>query len=389
MPSLSTALKVAGVALLATGTLLGAGVAAGVLGVPSAGLVDRGDWATVTDDRITIRSTYYVHNPNPVGLSSNGTEIEFALRLNGVSLANGTKRGIAVESGNQTGNVTTTLRQQRIPEWFRRHVADGERSVAAVSVNASVPIFGHRFEGSTPPIERNVSTNVSGAVASSVAQYEGEYPTGVPVIEVRDTAVAWGNVTEDETPLAVTFVVHNPNPTVLPVPAFAGDLEGNDVTLAKWNASEVQMTEAPDDGTIGPGETERITFTANLRNENLDEWLTSHVRRVEYTDITMTGALAVTYQGATYTIPSEGGLRCRSHVQTTILVDNRTAETDTDGCEPATGDVGQRARSGSTSDGSGDDSDGSTPTPTPAGTDTSGSSSGATATPTDDTLLDV
>lgn len=407
-------LKLVGLALTVSSVAVAGGVAAGVLGVPSAGLVDRGDWGTVTDDRIEVETTYWVDNPNPVGLSSNGTEIDYELALNDVVLANGTKRGVAVPRGNATGNVTTTIDQGAIPAWFRSHVRDGERSAVAVGLDASVPVAGQTFRASAPTITRNVSTNVTGSMAASLARYEGNHPAGVPVVEVRDTEVTWGEVTESETPIRATFVVHNPNPTVLPVPAFAGELSGNGVKLADWNASEVQVTEAPDDGTIGPGETERITFEAEMRNERLDEWFTSHVREGERTNLTITGALAFSHEGATYTIPRDGGVRCHAYFQTGIFVDGQSSDPAFQECEPAPPGVAEDAREGARSfadgsgwsdgsggsdgDGSGDDGSGGdggllgggsgdgTTTPTASGGATSSdgtTASEGTATPTD------
>ncbi|MFB6088117.1 MAG: hypothetical protein ABEJ85_06310, partial [Haloarculaceae archaeon] len=51
----------------------------GIIGVPSTGLVDRGDWGTVTDDRTEIVTTLWVKNPNPVGIALGRDTVERSL----------------------------------------------------------------------------------------------------------------------------------------------------------------------------------------------------------------------------------------------------------------------------------------------------------------------
>ena len=68
-PLVSTWPRRIGVGVVALVAVLALLYLTGVLGAPSAGLEDRGDWGEVTDERTEIVTTLWVRNPNPIGVS--------------------------------------------------------------------------------------------------------------------------------------------------------------------------------------------------------------------------------------------------------------------------------------------------------------------------------
>lgn len=326
--------SVAAVLLMILLVVVGGAYATGILAPPTAGMEDRGDWGNVSDNRIEIVTTYWIRNPNPVAIDTQRTELVYRLSLNDIPIATGGKSGFAIPKGKSTGTVRSFLLKERLPRWWVTHVRNSETSQLRVQTGVNVPI-GPFTQSINTDYQSTVNTNISGAVASSLSNYEGQYPSDTPpVVVIEDTSVQWGTITQERTPLLITFTVRNPNPAPLPTPAFAGNLSMNGIEMARWQANEVEVRNAPEDGTIPPQSTEKITFVARINNKKIDEWFTSHVQQSEYTRIVFTGSLAITYRHQTYTIPEPAGLRCTAQMQTAIFVDGQSSSFAFDGCEP-------------------------------------------------------
>jgi len=96
------------VALLVLGGSVGGAFALGVVGTPSVvGVENR--FGEVTNETTTIDSDLTVNNPNPVGVSLGGVTIDYGVSMNDVSMANGTKEGVSVGTGNTSVPFTTEL----------------------------------------------------------------------------------------------------------------------------------------------------------------------------------------------------------------------------------------------------------------------------------------
>jgi LEA14-like dessication related protein len=323
---------------LALAVALGALVAAGVLGLPDAGLEDNA-WGTVSDDEIEVITTVWIDNPNP-GVALEGTTVDYVLRMNDVELATGTAADVRVPSGNSTTELRTDLQYRRLPAWWASHVRNGEVSDLRVDTTAHVdagPLSGS--PSGTYADEK--TTDLEPMIESALAEHEGEHslsPVGTatgtlePTVEIRDTDAAWGTVTENRTELRLTFEVHNPNAYPLPTPVLAGEMVFNDVPVAEWEATELELRDGAYDATIPPGESREITFVADLDNDDVAAWFATHADNDEVTDAEVRAQLAMRIGGETRTLPpGEEAISCEYELRTDVFVD-QPAGIDRNGC---------------------------------------------------------
>ncbi|MHC3436857.1 LEA/WHy family protein [Natrialbaceae archaeon A-gly3] len=346
--------------VLAVAVLSGVGLgglyATGTIGVPDAGLEDNA-WGEVDDERIEVVTTVWIDNPNPV--SVDGVDVDYAIAMNEVSLADGVARQVSVASGNTTTELRTDLYYENLPAWWASHVGNDE--VSDLRVDAQVHAEAGPLSGS-PSVshDEEIETDLEVLIEDSLAETEGEYhlsPVSVgadtvePTVVIEDTDAAWGAVDDERTELYLTYHVHNPNPYPLPTPAFTGDLEFNDRHVAAWDAHEVELLRGAYDTHILPGETREITFVAEMDNGDVVAWFATHVDNDELSDAEMTSQLAMSINGQTVTLPPEGeAFRCSYDMQTSIFVDQDAGLSDQT-CDPvpwATPDEGDFEELGAT-----------------------------------------
>lgn len=309
----------------------------GVIQEPTFGVEDRGDWGQVTEKQANIITTLWIDNPNPVGIDVGGVRATYTLRMNGIRLATGEKQGLSVPPDNSTVQITTTLLQQNIPQWWTTHLKQGETSQLQVNANAYISVGPLTASPPVPTHTDTIKTNITGMTEGALNEMEGRYEgpkigvargpvnkTHQPEVVVNETQVEWGEVTPQESPLIVTVTVHNPNDYPLPTPAFTGNVTMNGIETAQWKANEVEVRNAPQDGKLDPHETRNLTFIARIQTQTIDEWLTSHIQRHEQTEFVVNAHLAVTYNDVTFAIPQSGGLHCRANMTTAILVDDQS-----------------------------------------------------------------
>lgn len=304
-------------------------VAIGVLGTPSIQSMSN-EWGEVDDDRVEVLTELEVDNPNPIGLGYAVSSVNYTVYMNDVGLATGGTREVDLPSGVGTLELSTDVRADRIPPWWVSHLRNDE--VSDLEIDATIganlgPI------SSSPSITHTdtVETDVISTLDAGLASIEGEHrspPIGIdpitiePAVEVTDTDAAWGEVTAEQTELQLAFTVHNPNVYPIPTPAFAGNLEFNDVDMGEWTAEEVVLTDPDRDATIPPGETRELTFAVAIDNARIGDWFPTHVDRGEETAVRMAGQLAFVIDGYTITVPPEGSaFTCSFDLKTAILVD--------------------------------------------------------------------
>ncbi|PSP42996.1 Water stress and hypersensitive response domain-containing protein [Halobacteriales archaeon QH_2_66_30] len=303
----------------------------GIIGVPDAGVEDN-SWGEVDDERIEILTTVWIDNPNPFGIGGD-SDVEYEVELAGIHIAEGGATGVGVPSGRGTQTFTTDLRYQQIPPWWSSHLNDGEVSDAVVNATAHTSV-GPLSGSPSGTFEREVDTDIEGALDEGFSQFEGTYsgtstdvraPDGTaiePTVEVENVTTRWGEVTENETEILVTARIHNPNAYPIPTPAFTGNLAFNDIPVADWEAGEVELLEAQEGALIPGGETEQRTFLVVMDNGNLPPWFASHVENEEYTRVAVSGQLAMEISGSEVRIPREGeGITCEFDLTTSIFVD--------------------------------------------------------------------
>lgn len=319
------------IGIVALVALIAVLVVLGVLGVPGAELEDN-SWGEVDEERIEVITTITVDNPNPFGIGDDA-DVEYTVSLEDIQLAEGSGEDVGIDSGESQLEFRTDIRYQRIPAWWSAHLNNDE--VSALAVDATVHTSVGPFSGSpSGTYEDEVDTDIEGALDEGFSEFEGEYsaansgvraPDGTavePTVEIENATTEWGEVTENRTEILLTLSIHNPNAYPIPTPGFTGKLAMNNITMADWDAGDVEVRNASDDATIPPGETEERVLVVVMDNQNVPPWFASHVEAEEYSFVEITGKLAFSVSGSTVEIPREGdGVRCTFDLHTSIFVE--------------------------------------------------------------------
>lgn len=357
------------VALLVLGGSVGGAFALGVVGAPSVvGVENR--FGEVTNETTTIDSALTVNNPNPIGVSLGGVTIDYDISMNDVSMANGTKEGVSVGTGNTSVPFTTELDNSKIPAWWVSHVRNGEHTDLQVDAAATSSLAGQRY---STQVSRDVNTSVIEAFRTDESKPLNASSPVVsdPVLILERTEAEWGTVNEERTEVEMTLHLRNPKPYPIPVSEIGYDIHMNNITMGSGEAARTT--------TIAPGETVAVEATTVIRTGKLDEWWVSHLRQNQVTDLRMPFYLVID-------LSNGGGGEQRIELDSY----ERTIETDIFGTKPADGSTDAEANGSNDNSESNDDTATGTPTGTGTSdehadggsTDTATASSTPTATPT-------
>ncbi|WP_313694680.1 LEA type 2 family protein [Halorarum halobium] len=365
-PTAATAKAIAAVLVVLVGSVGGA-FALGLVGAPSVvGVENR--FGAVTESTSQIETELTVHNPNPVGVQLGGMTIDYSVRMNEVLMAQGTKEGVAVETGNSTLPFRTGMNNSQIPAWWVSHVSNDEHTTLRVDASVHSSLLGRTF--GAPKVTREVNTSVISAFRTEEARPIEADAAAVtnPVMVLNRTEASWGTVDEETTEIRMTLHLYNPKPYPVTLSSLGYDITMNDIGVGEGEAGRTT--------TIPPGETVPVRATTHIDTGTLDEWWVSHLERNQVTDLRMELFL-------TFDLSAAGAGERRIELDEF----NRTVETDLFGTKNASDGSGGAGEDGSGSSGDGDDGGGSDApgTETSTGTATatpSGGESTATATPT-------
>ncbi|MCU4799858.1 LEA type 2 family protein [Halobacteria archaeon HArc-gm2] len=253
-----------------------AGAATGILGAPSVAGIEN-HFGDVNETTTDVHTDIVVDNPNPVGVQLGGTTVDYAVEMNGITMATGTKAGVGVETGNSTVDVTSRLHNDRIPAWWVSHLQNGESTALTVDADVHSSMVGQSF--GAPSVEREIETDISSSFDSTETQpIDANQPlVSDPVLYLNETEGEWGEVTEEETPIVMAFTLYNPKDYPISASAIGYDVTMNDLAVGEGSTDSAV--------TIPPGETRTIEATTVIDNGLLDEWWVSHLERNQVTDL--------------------------------------------------------------------------------------------------------
>ena len=273
---LGSKLRIVGVAVLLLGASVGGAFALGVFGTPAVTGVDN-EFAGVNETQTTIQSDLRVQNPNPIGANLGGLTVDYAVDMNGIRMAEGTKAGVDVARGNSTLPFTTYMANDRIPEWWVSHVSNGEQTTLTVDASVHSSTVGQSF--GAPKVERSIETDMLSQFNSTETRpVNASQPlVSDPVLYVNETSAQWGAVNESATPLNLDFRVYNPKSYPVGVSEVGYEITMNDVAVGEGTTEQGY--------TVGPESTETVETTTLIDNAKLDEWWVTHLERDQVTDL--------------------------------------------------------------------------------------------------------
>ncbi|MFD1599448.1 LEA type 2 family protein [Halobellus rarus] len=358
--------------LVAAGLLGGGAFAAGVLGVPSVAGVEN-SFGPVDENTTVVETDLTVSNPNPIGVSLGGVTVDYDVLLNDVSLANGSKEGVAVGAGNSTLGFTTAADNERIPPWWVSHVRNGEETTVTVDTSVTSETVGRTVD--PPNVTRQIETDLLSQFNSTETRpIDADQPlVSDPVLYVNETSARWGEVTESRTAMELTFVVYNPKPYPIAVSELGYDVTMNDVAVGE-GATESEYV-------VPPKSTATVEATAYIRNERLDDWWVTHLERNQVTDLRIDFSARLDLAETTVSVPLDP-LTYTTTIETDIFGTKPTdgaGSGDGDGAGDRDGSADADASDGEASD----DTDSETATGPPADGETQTSTTAPTETETD------
>ncbi|MFC7177422.1 hypothetical protein [Halosegnis marinus] len=275
MVTRGTALKVGAVLLL----LVGAGVGAYLYQLgsdfqqPTVESVES-EFGAVEGDTTEIRTRLVLDNPNDQSIPG-AARLGFAVTMNGVPVADGSKGGVGLRPGRNELNVTVPLRNEQIPAWWVTHVNNDERTELVTAPSVSLP--GLPVSVDLPNRTRTIETDLLGAVTS-----EGERTVAVgntSVMTVSNQRASWGEATAEETPLEVRTDIENVHDYPVRLDGTAYTIEMNGVVVGNGTTD--------DSFVLQPGESG--TFAANpvIDTPRMADWWASHVAANETTRLSV------------------------------------------------------------------------------------------------------
>jgi LEA14-like dessication related protein len=268
-------LKYLVVALVALAALVAVGFLLGVFGIPELTSIDN-EFGDVNESTTEIRTNVSVDNPNPIGLSLGGLRIDYTIGMNDVAMANGTKQGLSIGTGNSTLGFRTYLDNGKIPNWWYRHVDRGERTSVVVDADVSHSAFGSTSFQQTETIETDILSAID---STETREINADRPlVDDPILYLNETTGSFGDdVTPQRTPIGLDFTVYNPKVYPYAITEIGYTIEMNNVTVGNGSSGGDQV--------LAPRETSTIEANTAIRNQRLDRWWVTHLQNDEVTDL--------------------------------------------------------------------------------------------------------
>ena len=274
---LGSQLKLVVTALGLVTASVGGAFALGLVGAPAVvGVENR--FGPVSQDTTIVETDLVVHNPNPIGVQLGGTTVNYTVQMNEIGIAAGQKEGLDVATGNSTLNFSTQMQNSKIPAWWVTHIRNGEVTNVTIDARVQTSLLG----GKQFDLQQNqqVETDIIGQFNSNETR-PVDGPSNPlysnPVLYINQTRGEWGSVSQQETPIDLSFTVFNPQSK-----PYAITEVGYEVTMNGLSVGEG----ATDRTYVIPGQsTETIETTPVIKNPRLDDWWVSHLENDQVTQL--------------------------------------------------------------------------------------------------------
>ena len=286
-------------------------------------------WGNVTDAVTEVRTSATIENPNS-GTVADLLRLSLGqtVTINGIEVADDRTNVGALESGANEIVHTVSMDNDAVPEWWAKHVNDGEESTVVVDPSARADVGFTTFDVAVDDRRSTVETDLLSGLST------GQRPLsfdGRRIGTIRVADAEWGRATTERTPVEVTVRIENAAPVPVTVSNPAYDVRMNGIVIGNGTTSDTRR--------IPAGETRTLTYTMDLNTGAMDEWWVSHVRNGERSVVAYAGTVEVTVRDRSKRVRI---VSTETTVETDFL--NATAGTT------ATPDVGSVPTSGEDAD---------------------------------------
>jgi LEA14-like dessication related protein len=241
------------------------------------------EWGEVTDETTEIATESTLTAPEQE--INDLMEIRLSQRttINGVEVARGGTTISDVTAGTTPITVVSEKDNSEVPEWWARHVNNGERSQVITTPQATADVQFTQFD---VDLDRRTSTSETDMLAGMNGdRNEQVTANGQTVATVTDVSSTWGQATPQVTHIDVEATIRNEQPTPLTITQVEYVVRLNEVTLADRTVQR--------DDTIPGGTTQSVPLTMELDSQQMDEWWVQHVRDDERSRLNVTAYVTV------------------------------------------------------------------------------------------------
>jgi len=266
------------------------------------------EWGEVTDDTTEIRTDASLRTPEDEEVIDVMTiDVRQETIINGIEVASGTSTVEDLQAGSDTVTIVAEKENSRVPEWWARHLNNGEQSTTVTRPTATVDVLATEFD-------ENLSTRESGFETDLLAGMNGERDETV-TIDGRETLTvtrvesSWGRATPETAPIDTTTTIRNELGRPLTVDAVHYTVTTNGIELADRTEQVGQ--------TIAGDTTDTVDVRMRLDNSRMDEWWVTHVPEEESTFVVDVEA-TVSAGGSTERVELDS-IGQESNIETDIL----------------------------------------------------------------------
>lgn len=235
------------------------------------------------------------------------------IAINDVTVAAEQSKPTALPEDGTVLSLRTLMDNEKVPEWWARHVNNGEQSQLTTRADTVVDVGMTKFDVETPDPSSTFSTDLLAGLNSDSAQPIDS--NGRAVLVAESTSASWGRATPEAVPLRATARLRNERAVPVTVERIAATVELNGIVLADDVHYEGQR--------ILPGSTATIELPMTLDNTKMDEWWVTHLRNGERSALDIDATATISVDGREQTIPLS------------MFSQSRTIETDILGTDSA------------------------------------------------------
>ncbi|WP_193767598.1 LEA type 2 family protein [Halorientalis pallida] len=256
-------------------------------------------WGAVTDATTEIETDASLDTPDDPGLAALlSLDVTQTTTINGVQIAEGSTALDTVEPGSDTLSLTSLKDNGEVPEWWARHLNDGERSQVVTTPTATADVGATKFDADLGTRESTVRTDLLAGMNGD--RDEAVQVQGRTALVVTGVSSEWNRATADTAPIQTRTSVRNELATPVTVAAIDYTVTTNGVTLADRSARVGQV--------VDPESSDTVTARLVLDNSKMDRWWVRHVRNGEQStfDVDVTATVSVLGQRERVALDSLG-----------------------------------------------------------------------------------
>lgn len=246
------------------------------------------DWGEVGEETTEIVTTVPVDNPNEEQFSRLiEVRASHTTTINGIQVASGAETTEELPPGESTITVRSEMAHDTVPEWWARHLNNGERSTVNTTADATADVGVTTFEVAIDPADQVLNTSVlEGYNTTEDQSVDG---LGRSLVTVERTTAVWGHATPSEAPIEMAVVLQNNQPGEVTIRDINYTASLNGVVLAD---QELERTI-----TLSAFERETVTLELTLNNSRMAAWWPTHIRNGERSQLRSVSWATVEFGG--------------------------------------------------------------------------------------------